>query len=162
MSRCEHCSLNNKDQLWVTWWPWLWRWPWESGQRWMWSFWLEWEQSSYLLNHQGKKEPKSRSLIRTSTSILKGSQEAELTCEAAGEATRSSVSGKPELDGEGGILFPAPPCPSLMKTLLWFCFDQCALLQGLQGGGRLQLEEEGEEEETNKVGWKISKKESSR
>ena len=50
--------------------------------------------SSQLLNHQGKKEPKSRSLIRTSTSILKGSQEAELTCEAAGEATRSSVSGK--------------------------------------------------------------------
>ena len=57
-------------------------------------FLLEWEQSSYLLNHQGKKEPKSRSLIRTSTSILKGSQEAELTCEAAGETTRSSVSGK--------------------------------------------------------------------
>ena len=50
--------------------------------------------SSQLLNHQVKKEPKSRSLIRTSTSILKGSQEAELTCEAAGEATRSSVSGK--------------------------------------------------------------------
>ena len=74
--------------------------------------------SSQLFNYQVKKEPKSRSLIRTSTSILKGSQEAELTCEAAGEATRSSVSGKPELDGEGGILFPAPPCPSLMKTLL--------------------------------------------
>ena len=50
--------------------------------------------SSQLFNHQGKKEPKSRSLIRTSTSILKGSQEAELTCETAGETTRSSVSGK--------------------------------------------------------------------
>ena len=89
----------------------------------MWSFWLEWEQSSYLLNHQGKKEPKSRSLIRTSTSILKGSQEAELTCEAAGEATRSSVSGKPELDGEGGVPVPQPALsipnenPSLI--LLW-------------------------------------------
>ena len=120
--------------------------------------------SSQLFNYQVKKEPKSRSLIRTSTSILKGSQEAELTCEAAGEATRSSVSGNQHENqrwtAKGGSCFP--PCPSLMKTLLWFCFDQCALLQGLQGGGRLQLEEEGEEEETNKVGWKISKKESSR
>ena len=92
----------------------------------MWSFWLEWEQSSYLLNHQGKKEPKSRSLIRTSTSILKGSQEAELTCEAAGEATRSSVSGKPELDGEGGILFPALSIPDENPSLI-LLWPMCTL-----------------------------------
>ena len=128
----------------------------------MWSFWLEWEQSSYLLNHQGKKEPKSRSLIRTSTSILKGSQEAELTCEAAGEATRSSVSGKQRENqswtGKGGSCFPPRPVHPWWKPFFDFALTNVHSYRDCKEGGDCNLKKKEKKKKRTKLDEKYPRK----